>query len=248
MRKYYKKMTESLHQLYLPMMFGLNLVALLLGLLYIVIGKVNLFWNYYGFLMLGTLLGNIWLIAREEKKRGLGYLYLFLSALWMLLIGIINTAVSINPQNQKSQSTISAVMLFSLFFLGGLIATIITREEKINSKNKVISEVGKINKDRISNKDRMSNEDRISNKDRMSNEDRKPRNKKDNSKTTIVFKNLVIIALSAVLYSGLFLAINLLREQKNGILEVFISAYALFSVPGLIQNAEVDYVTALGRN
>ena len=236
MRKYYKKMTESLHQLYLPMMFGLNLVALLLGLLYIVIGKVNLFWNYYGFLMLGTLLGNIWLIAREQKKRGLGYLYLFLSALWMLLIGIINTAVSINPQNQKSQSTISAVMLFSLFFLGGLIATIITREEKINSKNKVISEVGKINKDRISNKDRMSNEDR------------KLRNKKDNSKTTIVFKNLVIIALSAVLYSGLFLAINLLREQKNGILEVFISAYALFSVPGLIQNAEVDYVTALGRN
>jgi len=327
MRTYNKKSIETLHQMFPPMMFGLNLVALLLGLLYIVFGKVNVFWNCYGFLMLGTLLGNIWLIAGERRKRGLGYLYLFLSALWMLLMGIINTAVSITPENQKSQSTISTVMLFSLFFLGGLIAANITREKKNNSENKIISEDGNLNKDRIindnrisndnkiSNDNRISDENRISNEDRkpndnrisndnrilndnrisdedeISNEDRKPRNKKDISKTTIVFNNLVIIALSAVLYSGLFLAINLLREQKTGILEAFISEFALFlaiaflslgvliikllntkkyylyysivltftifmfvvcllpfaSVPGLIKNAEEDYVTAFGK-
>jgi acetyl esterase/lipase len=168
-------------------LFGVNSMALVLGITYFFVGKMSTFWNTYGILMLVTFSSNSLFAAAEERLRGLSKLYLALSAVWMFAVMLINTAVSLNPVNEASQSTVSVLMTLSLFFLGGLLA------EK-----------------HILNQDKEDDSDYVKNRKKM------------------IIRNIVIIILSAVLYGGLFLAVNLLRVQKLGLLEVILPEYALF--------------------
>ncbi len=171
--------------------FVLNVLSLLLGIIYLFYQQMNFFWNMYGVLMISTFLVNILFATMEKKQKVLSYTYLILSALWMYMVLIINTIVSLNPFNMNSQSTISILMILSLFFLGGLlsyhcIADVKKQDKPISSMDSSISNRG------------------------------------------ISVKNGVIIFLSAILYGGLFLAISLLKVEKNYLIEAFLSEYALF--------------------
>lgn len=167
----------------------LNLISLVLGVLYLFGQRPSVFWNIYGLLMIGTFLGNLWLASDKERKDVPELLYLMLSAVFMILIAIINTVVSTNPTNDTSQSIFSILMIFTLFLLGEAIA--IRRVLRINKRSIAVV---------------------------------------DTRETFWLtgLKKLSIILLSAILYGGLFFAINLLRKHKNGILEVFLPEYALF--------------------
>lgn len=189
----YNNLRDSFHKSYHIIMLNINSLSLILGVIYFFVGKGNLFWNFYGLLMLVTFLGNIGLAYREEKNKGIGYFYLLLSSLFLLIVPLINTAASALPTNHKSQSLISVILLLSLFLIGGNIAM----QDWLSQKGKEEAPI-------------------------------KEAESKIIHDTRRHLSNLFVILLSALLYGGLFLAINLFRKYKLGILEVFISEYALF--------------------
>lgn len=103
-------------------MLRINMLAFIFGVFYLLNQKSSVFWNIYGFVMLAAFLGNLALAFVEEKIKWLGYAYLGISSVSMLLLPLVNTVVSTMPSNHKSQSFVSIVLIFVLFLLGGGIA------------------------------------------------------------------------------------------------------------------------------
>lgn len=141
-----QKILEHLRLLKPEISLGLNSIAFILGLTYLFVGKMNTLWNTYGIIMMITYVINVLFAAEEKLEKGLSYLYLLLSFLWMLAVPLINTLVSINPMNVSSQSSISAIMLLSLFFLGGFIGVkgILRKRTKAEPAQKEESRVHQI--------------------------------------------------------------------------------------------------------
>lgn len=205
MLTFLRKRRELIEKSYTVILLLMNVLSLIFGMVYLSMKGNNLFWNGYGFLLMLSLFGNIGLAAAEKIKKGLSNLYLLLSAVFMLAVLLINTVVSCTPTNKQSQSTISAVLLFSLFVLGGAIAA-----EKLQYI---------VNRQKSTQNMDNSSEN---------NTQRMEKAVKPIINIGSIIRIIIIILLSAVLYFGLFLAINLLRVHKNGLLEVFIAEYALF--------------------
>ncbi|MDF2539892.1 MAG: hypothetical protein K0S76_2913 [Herbinix sp.] len=247
-----KNYVGTMEKVYTFTLFLMNAVTLTLGLLYLSIGSQSTFWNVYGVILLLSLFGNILLAAIEKVKNLICNLYLLLSTISMPAIFIINTVVSINPANYDSQSTISAILILSLSILGGAIAAEklinektdndITYNDKANIDKANIDKanidkanIDKVNIDKANiDKTDIDKTDKFNTK-QLSND--KPGNDSIhlnasgvNIKNSLfqVFYNIAVIVLSAALYLGLFLSINLLRVSKFGLLEMFLSQYALF--------------------
>lgn len=110
---------EPITKVSYAIMLFLNVLALLLGIVFLMNKSQNLFSNVYGVLMLVVFLGNIRMAYRETLNRAFGDLYLIFSFLIMFALPFINTLVSSLPSIHKTQSILSVVMVFSLHFLGG---------------------------------------------------------------------------------------------------------------------------------
>ena len=106
------------------MVFLINILALILGIVYIIFRSTSMYWNFYGIYMLIVLTCNIIYAFFDLKYDFKGYLYLALSTLFMLLIPILNLLVSFLPTHQTSRSIISCIVILSLFFFSGFIAAL----------------------------------------------------------------------------------------------------------------------------
>ncbi len=187
-------MTKNKHLLpaiYPAILLYMNAAAFFFGIIYLLRPRETFIWNIFGYLMLITLFGNIGLSVWKESPVIPGRLYLFLSAAFMSGVFILNTLVSIDPENFSSQSRIAHGLILALFGLGGIMAYQ-SHVNPIPSNNGLAEE------------------------------------KKTGNSMAQIPKNIAIILLSAILYFGLYLAVNLLKVSKVGTLEPFISEYALF--------------------
>lgn len=179
-----------------------NFLCLVLELLMLSCMESLHYGNVFGLLMLATFLGNIKLAYGTDRCKAWGYGYLVLSFLFMLIIPVMNTLVSITPSNYSSQSMISRAAIFILFLTGECLAV----KEVSPAKTKVILEAHGEIKTELS---------KIT-----SNTDITKQNK---------LVNIITILLSLILFSGLFLVVFLLRERsQHGFIEMFTSEYALF--------------------
>ncbi len=130
------------------MVFLTNIFALILGIIYLISRSGSMYWNIYGIYMLVVLICNIIYAFFDLKYDFKGYLYLTLSALFMLLIPIFNLFVSFLPTHQTSRSIISCVAILSLFSFSGFIAALNMFKKKndvellllqISEKHKTVS-------------------------------------------------------------------------------------------------------------
>ena len=182
-----KNWREGINKIFVLGIFLMNLLSLIFGLIYLSKGEGSLIWNVYGVIFLLTLFGNILLATLEERKTGLSRVYLFLSFLFPLSAALLNTLVSCLPANYRSQSTLSEILWFALIIFGGALAAESLRSDRWSKSN--------VGNAMIST------------------------TTTGNHATSMhgsIPQTVFIIILSAVLYFGLFLAINMLRVHKTG--------------------------------
>jgi acetyl esterase/lipase len=116
--------------------FGVNLIALVCGIAYLINPEPYLLWNLYGCVVILALIGNNIMTCAGVEFRYLDYAYLLLSNAGMLIIPVLNTLASSSLQNKTSQS-ITVLVLFNVIFLFGVALSCIhiKRDEKDRKLN-----------------------------------------------------------------------------------------------------------------
>ncbi|MEJ8306309.1 alpha/beta hydrolase [Saccharibacillus sacchari] len=99
-----------------------NLVALALGIAYLLVDAAGGWWNLYGLLLLLTLLGNLHLTMGRGVHKAWEYGYLALHALGLTAVPVLNTLSSTAVRDYDSRSVASAVILLALFALGAWVS------------------------------------------------------------------------------------------------------------------------------
>lgn len=205
---------DSVWYLYSKVMLLLNTLCFLMGILMVCGFYALRSTSAYGFLMLVVFLGNIALAYKTENNKPLGYGYLILSFLFMFIIPVMNTLVSITPSNYSSQSILSIMAILGLFLYGGILAAggLVKHSSNVTSERIETAAISKAFQAPLS---------------KTMNEARIRKQSKHNRGSSIV--HIVTILLSLILFSGLFLVVFLLRVRDvNGIIEAIIAEYALF--------------------
>ena len=121
MEIYFKK-DRNYDRPFFTMLLLMNTASLISGAVWQITDSGSGLWNIVGFLMLITFTGNIIASYLVRDHKWLGYLYLVLSAVSMLIIFNMNSRASVDPENQISKSTASVILIFSLFLVGGIIS------------------------------------------------------------------------------------------------------------------------------
>lgn len=100
----------------------INILAFIAGVIYLVYGSDNIYWNIYGIYMMIVLICNIVYAFIDYKHDIKGYLYLGVSILSMLLVPAFNVLVSFSPSHRSSRSIVSCAFVLLLFALGSFMA------------------------------------------------------------------------------------------------------------------------------
>jgi acetyl esterase/lipase len=128
--------------------FGLNLLALVGIIVYIIHPIPYLFGNLFGYVILLTLLGNIVLASLGGIYRYLDYCYLMLNIVSMLFIPVMNTLASSDLQNKTSQSIFVFILYVVIFLFGAVNAGLQIKchfmDRKINSEIPITIQTSKI--------------------------------------------------------------------------------------------------------
>lgn len=113
--------TSNKYYLTAHIMLMANIIAFVLGVIYLIWGSDNMVANIYGIYIMIVLLLNIVQGFLDLKYNYYSYLYLALSMLFMFAIPLFNTLFSFSPAHQYSRNIFSSIAFLSLFVLGGLI-------------------------------------------------------------------------------------------------------------------------------
>lgn len=104
-------------------LFIMNIVSLLLTIVYNAFLGEGLLWNGYGILLLLTLAGTSMASVIGSRYKKLDIAYLILSSIGLFSVMLINTVVSLNPENQTSYSLLSPVIVLVLLVCGAVITS-----------------------------------------------------------------------------------------------------------------------------
>ncbi len=237
----------------------MNLIAFILGILYLILGSDNFLWNFYGIFILVVMICNIVQACFDCKYDAKGYFYLAFSTLFMLLIPSFNVLFSFSPTHQSSRSVFSSVAILSLFVIGLIIAVLNIYKKKSDVELLLLQY-----------EDKYNNESSI---------------KKRIRTASIIFlsflmliglaitysilvinslwKTEVLVSAFALFYSLMFLSagvliIKLLNKNKKIYIKIFFLVITLYvsvicllpitSVPTLIKNAEISYINAFSMD
>lgn len=96
----------------------INLLALFIGIAYLLSGIRSVFWNLYGIFIFAALAINIYVAYIEDPRKMRGYFYFIYSGLCMLLIPVLNSIASFTPAHYDSISKVSCALFLSLFAYG----------------------------------------------------------------------------------------------------------------------------------
>lgn len=101
----------------------LNSLSLVLTLIYWIVPEDNIWWNAYGGLLLISLIATSLASVIGSRYKKLDITYLLLSGIGLFAVMLINTVVSLNPNNESSQSLVSVVIILLLLILGAVITS-----------------------------------------------------------------------------------------------------------------------------
>lgn len=100
----------------------INILAFIAGVIYLVYGSDNIYWNIYGIYLMAVMVCNAVYALFDYKHDIKGYLYLGVSILSMLLVPAFNLLVSFSPSHHSSRSIVSCSLVLLLFLAGGFMA------------------------------------------------------------------------------------------------------------------------------
>ena len=99
----------------------INALAFITGVIYLVYGSGNIYWNIYGIYLMAVMVCNAVYALFDYKHDIKGYLYLVF-ILSMLLVPAFNLLVSFSPSHHSSRSIVSCSLVLLLFLAGGFMA------------------------------------------------------------------------------------------------------------------------------
>lgn len=118
-------------------MLAINIIAFILGVIFQFKGSANIFWNFYGLIMVTAFIGNIYIAYLNKKHIYLSYTYPIMTVIGMIVVPILNMLASSSPTIQSSKSFISTIIILILFLLGVILSYInIKTEGNINEIDK----------------------------------------------------------------------------------------------------------------